>query len=269
MTTISVEKVSTAIREAVEAELLPRFGLLKAHEIREKAPGDLVTVADEAMEHHLRASLTRILPGSITVGEEEVAANPAILERLHGNDPVWIVDPIDGTTNFSRGDRRIAVIIALVRNGETVAGWVHDPLTNVTAITEKGSGTFIDGTRTLIADSSPETSIFDYSGWLGAGGQDKARSERIRQIREKFSENINLRCVGQMFLSLLRDEHQIALYHRTKPWDFAAGVLMLLEAGGAAQRLNGTPYQPVANAGPLLIAPDQASWDQLQQLIDG
>tara|TARA_R110002110_G_scaffold3670_2_gene18985 strand:+ start:180 stop:989 length:810 start_codon:yes stop_codon:yes gene_type:complete len=269
MTTISVEKVSIAIREAVEAELLPRFGQLQAHEIREKAPGDLVTVADEAMEHHLRASLTRILPGSITVGEEEVAENPTILERLHSDSPVWILDPIDGTANFSRGDRRIAVIIALVRNGETVAGWVHDPLTNITAVTEKGAGTYIDGNRTVITQPAPETSIFDFSGWLGAGGQDMERSERIRGIREQFRENINLRCVGQMFLSLLRDEHQIALYHRTKPWDFAAGVLMLLEAGGAVHRLDRSPYQPVANAGPLLIAPDQESWNQLRQLIDG
>ena len=71
MTTISVEKVSIAIREAVEAELLPRFGLLKAHEIREKAPGDLVTVADEARHIEFftrRALLTRANPALSTAG---------------------------------------------------------------------------------------------------------------------------------------------------------------------------------------------------------
>ncbi|MEQ9199029.1 MAG: inositol monophosphatase family protein, partial [Rhodospirillales bacterium] len=217
----------------------------------------------------LRASLTAILPGSITVGEEEVAANPAILDRLNGDDPVWIVDPIDGTTNFSRGDKRIAVIIALVQKGVTVGGWIHDPLTNVTAIAEQGSGTQIDGQLAFIPTPENPDDIFTFSGWLGAGNQDLARRERVLALRPKIRANINLRCVGQMFLSLLRDEHQIALYHRTKPWDFAAGVLMLQEAGGAVRRLDGTAYQPVANAGPLLIAPDQASWDEMHRLIDG
>lgn len=269
MISVDPDKVTAAIREAVEAELLPCFGRLEAHEIREKGPGDLVTDADEAMERHLRRSLTALLPGSITVGEEEVAADPAILGRLEGTSPVWVLDPIDGTTNFSRGDPRIAVIVALVVGGETVAGWIHDPIRNLTAEAEKGAGARFGGAATRFPARAPGSDIRTLSGWLSAGGDDPARSERIRRVRTGFGGINNVKCIGQVFLQFLENRHQVGFHYRSKPWDFAAGVLITGEAGGVVRRLDGTPYRPVANAGPLLIAPDAATWDELRDLITG
>jgi fructose-1,6-bisphosphatase/inositol monophosphatase family enzyme len=268
MQKFSPDDVTALIREAVEAELLPRFGRLQQHEIREKGPGDLVTVADEAMERHLRASLTELLPGSITVGEEEVAANPSVLDRLQDDSPVWVLDPIDGTTNFSRADRRIAVIVALVRKGETIAGWIHDPLENITATTEKGGGSWIGSQRQTIYPRHPDRELTELRGWLSAGGPDRARSERVRNLRAGFTAIENLKCIGQMFLTLLGGRTEMGFYHRSKPWDFAAGALMTEEAGGMVRRLDGSAYAPVANAGPLLIAQDDVTWRELKSLID-
>jgi fructose-1,6-bisphosphatase/inositol monophosphatase family enzyme len=266
---VDQDKVTAAIREAVEIELLPRFGRLEAHEIREKGPGDLVTVADEAMERHLRRSLTALLPGSITVGEEEVAADPSILKRLEGEQAVWVLDPVDGTTNFSRGDPRIAVIVALVKEGETLAGWIHDPVRNLTAVAEKGAGASLGGVSVRFPVRAPGSDIRTLSGWLSAGGDDAGRSERVRRIRADFGGRNNVKCIGQVFLQFLQNEHQVGFHYRSKPWDFAAGVLITQEAGGVVRRLDGTPYRPVANAGPVLIAPDAATWDELQALITG
>ncbi|GAA2751583.1 hypothetical protein GCM10010440_64410 [Kitasatospora cinereorecta] len=102
-----VSEVDRIVREVAEQEIVSRFGRLVAGEIAEKAPGDLVTVADRAAEEALTARLTALLPGSAVVGEEAVSADPGVLKALDGPDPVWIVDPIDGTHNFVAGNPRL------------------------------------------------------------------------------------------------------------------------------------------------------------------
>src|SRR6185437_792815 len=102
-----------------DEEVMPRFEKLESGDISEKGPGDLVTVADIAAEHRLTPALRGLLPGSLVVGEEAVAADPAVLALLDGDDYVWVVDPIDGTANFAAGIPLFAVMVALIRRGET------------------------------------------------------------------------------------------------------------------------------------------------------
>src|SRR5258708_7396511 len=114
------DQVIAAMREVAETIILPRFNQLAAHDIRSKThPADLVTIADEESERALEKRLGDLLPGSLLVGEEAVAADPKILERIHTDDPIWIIDPIDGTANFVNGVARFAVMIALAHKGET------------------------------------------------------------------------------------------------------------------------------------------------------
>src|SRR5262249_31532208 len=106
--------VIALMREVAATHILPRFRKLAAHEIHEKAPGNLVTIADLEAERALTPALTALIPGSLVVGEEAVAHDPAILDRLAGDDPVWVVDPVDGTQNFTKAVPCFAVIVALV-----------------------------------------------------------------------------------------------------------------------------------------------------------
>src|SRR3954471_25020005 len=129
-----MERVRAAIAAAATEEIKPRFGRLSAQDIRQKGPNDLVTIADLAMEHRLTRELVDLLPGSLVVGEEACAEDPSVQDRLVTGDLVWLLDPIDGTYNFARSRPLIAVIVALVRQGETIAGWIHDPLTGSTAL---------------------------------------------------------------------------------------------------------------------------------------
>jgi len=85
--------VETIMRDASEEAILPRFRRLEGHEISEKNPGDLVTVADREAEHLLAAALTGLLPGSKVVGEEAASANNQVLEAFDGETPVWVIDP--------------------------------------------------------------------------------------------------------------------------------------------------------------------------------
>jgi len=119
----AVSRVAEIIREVSATEILPRFGRLEDGEIVEKGPGDLVTVADRASERELTARLRDLLPGSRVVGEEAVFEDPGVLDALDGPDPVWIIDPIDGTDNYANANARFTVLVALARGGELQASW--------------------------------------------------------------------------------------------------------------------------------------------------
>src|SRR5690349_21342761 len=107
-----IDRVSAIIREVAEAEILPRFRRLQQSDIREKGPGDLVTVADEVAERRLTERLRDLVPNSLVLGEEAVAADQRVLGRIFEEDPVWIIDPVDGTSNFASGKPAFGVIVA-------------------------------------------------------------------------------------------------------------------------------------------------------------
>src|SRR5437868_34109 len=124
-------KVAEHIRETAQAEILPRFGLLRREDIREKRPGDFVTLADLEAERQLTQRLGGLLPGSVVLGEEAAAQDRSRFDLLAGDAPVWVIDPVDGTTNFARGKPGFAVIVALVQRAIVRAGWIYDPLADV------------------------------------------------------------------------------------------------------------------------------------------
>jgi len=137
---IDPDVISALIRRTAEAVILPRFRTLSPDQIREKHPGDLVTVADTEAESMLGQLLTEAVPGTVVCGEEGVACDRRTLDLLDRPEPVWIIDPVDGTANFAHGRPAFAVIVALVEAGITRGGWVHDPLGNVTVHALAGSG---------------------------------------------------------------------------------------------------------------------------------
>ena len=163
---------------------MPRFRKLEPGHVIEKAAGDLVTIADRAAEERLTAALHDLMPGSTVVGEEAVAADAALLDRLLGEQHVWIIDPIDGTTNFIEGRNEFAVMVCLARKGELVASWIHRPVTGATAIAEAGGGAWIDGDRVHL--SEPPDTAAQMTGTLLAGTYgDKLYNKRLQQRRNR------------------------------------------------------------------------------------
>lgn len=146
-------EVEAVVREAAAAEILPRFRQLAAHEIAEKSgPHDLVTVADRGAEEHLTAALTTLLPGSVVVGEEAVAADPSSYEAIRGDAPVWIVDPVDGTRQFVRGEPGFCTLVALAHHGELLASWTYAAALDEMAVAVRGGGARLNG-KPLLAGS--------------------------------------------------------------------------------------------------------------------
>lgn len=250
-----VQRVADIIAEVAEAEILPRFRHLDAGQIREKKPGELVTEADTEAERVMTPRLRGLIPGSLVVGEEAVAANPALLRVLEGQGDIWIIDPVDGTANFAKGNPRFAVIVALVRGGRTVGGWILDPLGGRMVTAEAGAGAWLDGTRLAVMPSVP---LAELAGSVKRSGR---LASLVARVGRKGS-------AAHDYIDLVTGRLHFAHYNRLMPWDHAAGVLIHAEAGGYSALTDGRAYRPRAEEGCLLLAPSAGSWTSLQAIID-
>jgi fructose-1,6-bisphosphatase/inositol monophosphatase family enzyme len=223
--------------------LLPRFRRLAKEDIRHKRPGDVVTVADVASEQRLASGLARILPGVPVVGEEAVEKDAGLIELIgRRGESCWIVDPLDGTSNFAAGRDTFAMIVCLVHDRETIAGWILDVPGDRMAMVAKGQGTTLDN-RPIRFETTSEPP----SGYIGF----KVRKEFDRQLlpgqRSRLGGLTSLNCAGREYIEILSGQRDFSLYRQTKPWDHAAGALMVGEAGGQAERFDGTPYGPAGS----------------------
>jgi fructose-1,6-bisphosphatase/inositol monophosphatase family enzyme len=260
--------VAEAIKEAARSEALPRFQRLKAHEISEKSPGDPVTVADLETERALNRALSSLLPGSVMVGEEAVAENPALLGALRGEGACWLIDPIDGTINYAAGVPLFATMVALIVGGEVVGGWIYDPVHDVMAMAEKGSGAYLDGQRVSLG---PDPALERLSGCLHLSGYDRELAATAARNFDAVGPLMVLHCAGLEYQMMLRGRLHYAVYLRTNPWDHAPGLLLLAESGGHSARLDGSPYDinVTTHPSPLLAAVGEGAWQDLRSGLFG
>lgn len=275
---IDLARVDRLIRDVAAAEILPRFCRLAAHEVHEKSPGSLVTVADLEAEKVLTPALAALLPGSLVVGEEAVAHDALVLDRLGGEAPVWIIDPVDGTMNFTKSNPRFCVLVALAQHGKVQAGWIHDPVRGATAFAAQGSGAWLverDGAKRRLHRPDPPPLAKMRGGISGRiqakiGDRGRARDIVLRSGRLGPVEWIN--CAGQEYLDLIEGRLDYVIFGRTWPWDHAAGAIVYREAGGEVAYTDGVtpdevPYSPLRRAGPLLIAPSSSRWREIREIL--
>jgi fructose-1,6-bisphosphatase/inositol monophosphatase family enzyme len=260
----NLDRVADIICEVAERELVPKFTTLTADEIGEKSPGDFVTAVDLAMEKALGEQLVPLMPGSLVVGEEAVHEDANRLKLLEGDAPVWVLDPLDGTGNFAQGMPIVAVIVALVIKGETVAGWIYDPLSRRMAMCAKGEGTYMNGRQMWVArppeDRSLNGAIYGrFVRWS------EAYSDLYGRGRGRMGLVFNARCVGQEYLSRLMGRTNFGVYTRLNPWDHAAGVLLHQEAGGIARLGDGQPYKPSERGFCCMLTPDEDLWQTMHR----
>lgn len=259
------QRVAELMRETAAVELLPRFRRLAKEDIRLKRPGDVVTVADVASEQRLAAGLARILPGVPVVGEEAVEADPGLLGLIaRPGEACWIVDPLDGTANFAAGRDLFAMIVCLVQDTRAVGGWILDVPRGRMAVASKGQGVTLDGAP-VQRTRSTEPPV----GFVGHKVRNAFDRELPPDRRRQLGRISNLRCAGAEYLEILSGRADFSLYRMTKPWDHAAGVLMLEEAGGRAVRFDGQPYAPAQpiNAG-LIAAPHAQTLVEVRELFE-
>lgn len=251
------DAVYEAIIAAAESAVLPRFQNLAEGEISSKSsPSDLVTIADREAEALLTESLTKIMPGSVVVGEESVSANSSLLNAIDGDAPVWIVDPVDGTRNFANGQTPFCVMVALTLRGITVGAWIWRPIDSemVVAFRDEGVRLFETNTgNTRSLQVSRPLAVTEMNGFVSFKYLDEEHRALARKNAKKMRRIQAIGCAGEEYLRIAEGRDHFAVFGSLHPWDHAPGSLIVEEAGGLAV-IGGEAYRPTNRIGPLWIA---------------
>jgi myo-inositol-1(or 4)-monophosphatase len=222
---------------------------------------DLVTEVDKGSERLIRNLISTHFPHHSFLGEESVAPGPDASARAIGEvaetEYVWIVDPIDGTTNFVHGFPFFSVSIALAHRGQVIVGVIYDPMRDELFLAERGKGAYVHGRKMR---ASAETALSESLIATGLPAEPlHALPRNLAQIQALAPQVRNLRVAGSAALHLayvaagrLSGFWEVGL----NAWDLAAGALLVQESGGRVTDMDGTDYHLgvrniVASCGPI------------------
>ena len=220
-----LEQIAAAVRKVGQEEVMPRY-LKVAHE--RKIDGSLLTEADVAAQQALIRALTAIAPYPV-LGEEMTEAEQHG-RWAEGGEGLWCVDPIDGTTNFVSGLPFFAISVALIRNGRTELGVVYDPQADELFAAAAGEGAFLNGDRLPI--KPPPDSLRRCIAGVDFKRIPKSLAVRLA-AEHPYSSQRNLGASTLDWCYLAAGRLHIYVHGSQKLWDYAAGWLILTEAGGA------------------------------------
>jgi myo-inositol-1(or 4)-monophosphatase len=240
--------------------LVRDFGEVEHLQVSVKGPGDFVSAADRRAEQILRQELTKARPSFDLLLEESGAIGEGKADHR------WIVDPLDGTTNFLHAVPHFAISIALERQGELVAGVVYDPIKDELFAAEKGAGAYLNERRLRVSRRSELATCLIGTGipvldWPG-------RAKGFARQLERISDEVcGIRRLGTASLDLAyvaAGRFDGFWEYDLKPWDMAAGIVLVREAGGLVGRLEGD--DDLLGRG-TLIAASPAVYPQLGELL--
>ena len=268
--TVDITALADLLRRAAQAEILPRFRRLGSGDVRIKTEAtDLVTEADEQAERMIKAELARTVPGALFIGEESVAADPALLSKLEGADLSIIVDPVDGTFNFACGIPAFGVMAAVVSKGETIAGIIYDPMGDDWVMAEKGAGAWLrrpdgDAVRLKVADPVP---LAEMTGMASTSYLPQELRATVGANLAKVRFAASYRCAAHEYRTFASGHVHYVMYNKLMPWDHLPGTLISQEAGAYAALFDGSAYRPHDFDGGLLLATDKDSWEALRREV--
>jgi myo-inositol-1(or 4)-monophosphatase len=217
-----------AVEAALAAGRIHRTHFRQNPDVHKKGPIDLVTAADLAAERDFRARVAATFPDHAVLGEEATGPSPDRSARCR-----WIIDPLDGTTNFAHGLALFSVSLALEVDGIVEIGVVYDPIGEEIFTAERGSGARLNG---QMMRASSRTDLED--ALLCTGFPYSIRDDRQRQV-EVFAAFLSRARAVRRLGSAALDLCYVAAgrldgfwEERLQPWDMAAGALIVHEAGG-------------------------------------
>nr|MDT0662498.1 inositol monophosphatase family protein [Micromonospora sp. DSM 115978] len=261
-----IDEVGALMREAAARAILPAYRRLGADDVTEKAPGEVVTVADRQAEQIIAAGLTELLPDSTVVGEEGVADAPETLARLDLPGPVWLIDPLDGTANFAAGREPFAVMVALLRDGVIEASWILDPMADRLTVARAGAGAYTDGVGLRAPDAAPPVATL--RGMVTTRFLPPPMRATVRARAGRLGEVlVGHHCAGREYPDIVAGIQHFAIFWRTLPWDHAPGALLLHETGGVARRFDGSAYEPGDGRSGLLVAANDRIWHEVRETL--
>lgn len=212
-------------------QLVRDFSEVEQLQVSRKGPGDFVSAADRRAEQIIKAELARARPAFAFLLEEEGA-------QAGTDDATWIVDPLDGTTNFLHGLPHFAISIGVRQGGEITAGIVFDPIKDELFVAERGRGAWLNDRRircsarmdmaqAVVACGLP---VLDWGGRATFDAQYSAVADQVAGLRRFGAASLDLAYVACGRLDGFWE-------YGLKPWDTAAGIVLVREAGGTVRTL--------------------------------
>lgn len=251
-----LEKIIPIVRQAGEIVLSAHDVWSQTHE--KSSAADLVTEYDLAVERFLKEKLPPLMPGSLFFGEEE-KENASPLTGW-----VFIVDPIDGTTNFVRGLKQSAISVALAHDGAVEYGVVYDPYKDEMFSAKRGGGAFLNARPIHVSQRPLSEGVFG----MGTAIYDRQfLAPTMRVTEQLFRRSCDFRRLGAAALDLCDvacGRLDLFFEYSLSPWDHAAGGLILTEAGGVISTLEGAPMDYARRCS--VWASNQVNKDVLREL---
>ena len=268
--TRSIEDLIEVVRSAGAREIMPRFRNLSDSDVETKSgPADLVTVADRAAEETIRSGVARILPGARIIGEEAVAEDAQLLDAIGTSETCVIVDPIDGTGNYVAGLAVFGTILAVVYKGQTVLGVLYDPVLDDWMFALRCEGAWFrrpDGTVARLGSRDEPCALDQARGYVTLDDYDSSTREIVRRGFEPVLTIRDIRCSCHEYRGLASGRVDFLRSYALKPWDHAAGILLLEEAGGWAAVDGERPYSPSLRHGRLIAATSEPLGRRIAEL---
>jgi myo-inositol-1(or 4)-monophosphatase len=249
-----MKPLAVAIEAALAGGTILKEFLGGAFRVSYKGDLNLVTEADLASEKRVLSILTRRFPGASILAEETGESGGTGTSR-------FIVDPLDGTTNFAHGYPVFAVSVGYEENGQLLAGCVYDPTREELFTAERGRGAFLNGRRLRVSTTGSLGEALLVTGFPYDLKEDLDKNLRLfhrfmgasRAIRRDGSAALDLCHLAAGRFDGFWEE-------KLGPWDTAAGVLILEEAGGRATDFEGAPFRP---SRPAIVASNGRIHDQM------
>ncbi|SFL73461.1 myo-inositol-1(or 4)-monophosphatase [Bradyrhizobium sp. NFR13] len=234
------------------------LGEIENLQVSMKGPANFVSLADKRAEEMLYTDLNKARPGYGFLGEEGGSRDGT--DKSH----TWIVDPLDGTTNFLHGIPQFAVSIGLAREGQVIAGLIYNPANDELYMAEKGSGAFLNDTRLRVAGRKQLNECVIACGLphIGRGDFELSRNEmaalqpKVAGLRRFGAASLDLAFVAAGRLDGYWERN-------LQPWDVAAGLILIKEAGGTVGDINGGDVLTTGN----VVAGNEFVHDALTKIL--
>ncbi len=199
---------------------------------------NFVTIYDKKVQEFLQKELMKIVPDAVFVGEEEET------HASIGKGYAFIVDPIDGTTNFMKGSKMSAISVGLLKDGEPFIGVIYNPYLNEVFCAQKGQGAWCNE-QPIYVTGKP---LSDGIVIVGTAPyyRDELADRTFEMMRKFFDRSLDIRRSGSAALDLCNvaaGRAELFFELRLSPWDYAAGSLIVTEAGGRVTTAQGGPLQ--------------------------
>ncbi|MEE2995626.1 MAG: inositol monophosphatase family protein [Pseudomonadota bacterium] len=253
-----INVMDAAARKA-SRRLVRDFGEIEQLQVSRKGPGDFVTEADRRTEQILYDELSKARPSFGFLMEEggEVQAE--------NGDERWIIDPIDGTTNFLHGIPHFAISIGVERSGELVAGIVYEPIRDELFWAENGEGAYLNRRRLRVSERKTLADALIATGI--PFGDRTGRKSFMVMLKAVMETTAGVRRLGSAALDLAyvaAGRYEGFWETGLLPWDIAGGIVIVREAGGLVSEIDGRNSVLFGNS---IIATNQSLYNPLRKLL--